>query len=308
MRFSKPPTSHDQQIALLEGRGMACENHELAKRWLITVGYYRLSAYWLPYEAPPGNGTTRSKRFGESVRFEDIISIYTFDRRLRLLVMEAIERIEVALRASWTYHMAHAYGPHAHMNPELFVSGFEHARMLAALSNRSEHSREKFIEHYREKYTAPYLPPLWAVTETMTFTDLSKWVAATSDHCLRQSVAKDLGLPSKEVMDGVLQAFALVRNICAHHGRLWNRRLVKGLPTIKKLGRDMQLSAGGASSQASKEVFNVLVVLVFLTRHQAKDTTFPARLGALVEEVTDQQRGDMGFPPDWRERPAWQVQ
>jgi abortive infection bacteriophage resistance protein len=106
---------------LLKGRGLVCADEALVRRWLVTVGYYRLSAYWLPYELPPSEGQTRSKTFPPDTAFESIVDIYTFDRQLRLLVMEASERIEIALRASWTHRLSLASGPHAHMDPSLFV-------------------------------------------------------------------------------------------------------------------------------------------------------------------------------------------
>lgn len=92
MLYDKPPTSVDEQIALLKGRGLVCADEALVRRWLVTVGYYRLSAYWLPYELPPPTGQTRSKTFAPDTPFESIVDIYTFDRQLRLLVTEAIER------------------------------------------------------------------------------------------------------------------------------------------------------------------------------------------------------------------------
>lgn len=122
MLYDKPPNSVDEQVSLLKGRGLVCADEALVRRcWLVTVGYYRLSAYWLPYELPPPAGQTRSKAFAPDTSFESIVDIYTFDRQLRLLVMEAIERIEIALRASWTHRLSLASGPHAHTDPSLFA-------------------------------------------------------------------------------------------------------------------------------------------------------------------------------------------
>lgn len=86
----------------LKGRGFVCADEALVRRWLITVEYYRLSAYWLPYERTPPASQTRSKMFAPSTLLEPPVDIYTSDRQLRLLVMEAMERIVIALRASWT--------------------------------------------------------------------------------------------------------------------------------------------------------------------------------------------------------------
>lgn len=310
MRFEKLATTIEEQMALLAERGMACSDRALMERWLLTVGYYRLSAYWLPLEEAPPKDRTRSKRFRPGTRFEDVVDVYVFDRQLRLLVTEAIKRVEIALRSRWTNRMTLMQGPHAHLNPTNFISGWDHARRLAAISAEAERSNEVFVQHYRGKYTDPYLPPLWMITELMTFGQLSKWLDATADLGIRDAVARDLGMPSREMLEGTIQALSYVRNICAHHGRLWNRRLVKRVPLIKRFRADLvvevQETKSGRQDQPANHVYNVLVVLIRLLRHQSADTTFPARLRELILTRSDDQRRSMGFPEDWLRRPVWQ--
>jgi abortive infection bacteriophage resistance protein len=305
MQYQKPATTVDEQITLLKGRGMICNDEALVRRWLITVGYYRLSAYWLPYELAPPVAQTRSKTFAPGTEFEAIIDIYTFDRQLRLLVMEAIERVEIALRASWTHRLSLASGPHAHMDATLFVSGWSHAKRIAALADRALQSNEVFIAHYKDRYKVPYMPPLWAVTELMTFGELSQWVTATSDLKIGSAIAKEMGLPTRETLEGVIQALSYVRNICAHHGRLWNRRLVKRIPNIKRFGRDMSINIDGDQAQPDNQMYNILVVLMRLMLHQSPDTTFPHRVKALTLTRSDEQRQAMGFPGEWSNKPVW---
>lgn len=305
MEYSKPATSINDQIVLLKQRGMGIADEDLVKRWLLTVGYYRLSAYWLPHEKPAQGHQTRSKLFVPGTQFESIIDIYTFDRQLRLLVTEAIERIEIALRASWTYRLSRTSGPHAHMNADLFDSGWGHAKRVATMADRTEQSREVFILHYKTKYTTPYMPPLWAVTELMTLGELSKWISTTSDLKIGSAIARDIGLPSRETLEGTVQAMAYVRNICAHHGRLWNRRLVKRIPNIKRFRNELCIAQNGQQAQPENYVYNVLVILARLLVHQSPDTTFPARLKQLIQTRTPDQRKAMGFPADWETRRIW---
>ena len=309
MLYDKPSTTIAQQAELLRSRGMTCSDPDLMERWLLTVGYYRLSAYWLPYETKPENGATRSKQFVSGTRFEEIIEIYVFDRKLRLLVTEAIERIEISVRSRWTNRLSLECGAHAHLAPENYSKGYEHARMVAALGGRAEQSAEVFVEHYREKYTRPYMPPLWAVTELMTFGELSKWVSATRDPKIKSAIARDLGLPTSETLEGTLQLLAYIRNICAHHSRLWNRRTVKRLPIIKRYAKDLVLcrltTPQGPQQSTENQIYNALVVIINLLKHQSADTSFPARLRALIEERSVAQQAAMGFPPDWRDRPCW---
>ena len=307
MRFTKPASTIDQQIGLLRERGMVVGDESLARRWLMTVGYYRLSAYWLPYEHPPAQKQNRSKQFRIGTTFEDVVDLYVFDRRLRLLVTEAIERIEIAVRARWTNRMVLAHGPHAHLDPKLHEPRWKHARRVAVAADRAGESRETFVEHYKKKYDDPYLPPLWMATELMTFGELSKWVEATDDVGLLSALAHDLGFPTRETMTGTLQLLSYVRNICAHHGRLWNRRTVKRLPNIRRFNVDLEPDTAGRSGQrqTANTIYNVLVVLVRLMRQQADDTTYPVRLRGLIETRNDEHRAVMGFPRDWRGRPVW---
>lgn len=304
LRYQHLPTTIDEQIHLLQSRGIEGDP-EFMRRWLTTVGYYRLSAYWLPWELPPQNGKTRSKQFPPETPFDEFVDIYMFDRKLRLLAMEAIDRFEIAVRARWTNRFSLAHGAHAHMEPSNFANGFEHARMYGKIVQTAQSSREVFIEHYKRKYTEPFLPPLWQVTELMTLGEISIWTKATKDNRLKDSIARELGLPNKETLEGALQLLSYVRNICAHHGRLWNRRTVKRAPNIRLFRDDMTVEVRGRQNQPENTIYNVLVILGRTLRHQTPDTTFPNRVRKAVESRPEWQQRAMGFPVDWRARPLW---
>lgn len=304
MQYQHIPTTIEEQITLLRSRGIVGDEN-LIRRWLTTVGYYRLSAYWLPWELPAGDGQTRSKRFPPGTRFDDFVDIYVFDRKLRLLVMEAVDRFEIAVRARWTNRFSLAHGSHAHMAHDNFNDGFDHAKMYGKLVQTTHSSREVFIEHYKRKYTDPFLPPLWQVTELMTLGEISMWTKATRDNRLKDAMARELGLPNKEKLEGTLQLLAYIRNICAHHSRLWNRRTVKRAPNIKMFRDDMAIEIRGNQHQPENTIYNVLVILGRTLRHQSPDTTFPERVRSLVGSRPNWQQRAMGFPSDWRRRPIW---
>jgi abortive infection bacteriophage resistance protein len=281
-------------------------NVEVAVSWLETVGYYRLSAYWLPFEEIPNSGAVRSKQFKRGTSFHDVTELYMFDRRLRVLILEAIERIEVHARARWTYHLAHKFGSHAHLKYELFNPGLVYSEQLVRLARSTRDSKETFILHYNAKYTEPHSPPLWAVTELMTLGELSKWVQATRDNQVKSRIARDLGLPTNQVLESTLQLLAYVRNICAHHGRLWNRRTVLRLPRIKNLSNSSaQLENATGSRENDNRIYNILVVLLHLLSRQSTDSSFPSRLHSLVSEQGAAVQDAMGFPVGWRDLPVW---
>jgi len=302
--FAKPATTIEDQLQRLVARGMIISDPDLARRWLSTVSYYRLGAYWLSFETPPSSEQTRSRRFKDGTRFEDIIDLYVFDRKLRLLVTEAIERNEIALRCAWVYEMANAYGPHSYLDANIFDFGLGYAKKLAKLEARVAQSNETFIKHYLRTYDDPVLPPLWAVSELMTLGELSQWVAHTRDRKLLKRIAIALGLPIHETLTGTFETLSYVRNICAHHGRLWNRALVKRPPVVKRYRHSLVMSDDKGSGLDNK-LYNVLVLLVCLLSRQSPDSSYRMRLVALLATRTSAQLSQMGFPKDWQHRPVW---
>lgn len=230
-----------------------------------------------------------------------------FDRKLRLITLEAIERLEVSVRARWTNRMSLKSGSHAHLHPANFIDGTDHVRSLARVAEKSARTSEIFVEHYRRKYSDPFMAPLWAVTELMSFGELSKWVAATKNPDIKSALAKDLGLPNKEVLEGVLAHLSYVRNLCAHHCRLWNRRNVKRIPKIKRMLDCFVLEPAVSKEQRqlSNRIFNTLVLLVVLIRHQSVEATLPTRLKELLLHREPWHRKAMGFHVDWASMEPW---
>lgn len=173
MRFEKPALTVEQQVELLERRGLAIPDRDRAAHYLTHINYYRLRAYWLSFEEEAGDG---GHRFRAGASFEDALALYLFDRKLRLLVLDAIERVEVAVRTRWAYVLALRYGSHAYLREEIFQEAWKHARCLEGLTEEIGRSHETFIDHYRSTYAEPALPPIWAACEVMSFGQLSKWM------------------------------------------------------------------------------------------------------------------------------------
>ena len=217
MKFEKPAVSITDQIELLKRRGMAVEDETLAQHFLQFISYYRLRAYWLTFEVPAaGNG---DHAFRKGTTFEDVLELYIFDRELRLLVLDAIERVEVAIRAQWAHHMAMNHGPHGYLEQGHCAQIAPHATAVADLTNQFKRSRDTFKVHYRTKYTCPELPPVWMAAEVMSFGLLSKFYSDLKLRAERQAIAKPFGLDEK-VLASIAHHTSHVRNICAHHGRL----------------------------------------------------------------------------------------
>lgn len=305
MLYQKPATAIEEQLTRLGERGMGWTDEALVRRWLETVGYYRLSIYWYPMEedAPPDRA--RSRIFRAGAQFDDVIDTYVFDRKLRLLVLEATERVEIGVRSRWTNRMTLAGGAHAHLDPARFSSATKHATRLVRLAAQYDQSGEPFVTHYKRKYTqGPDVPPLWMATELLTFGELSKWVELTKNTKLVKAVARDMGLPTRDLLVGLLECLNYVRNVCAHHNRLWNRSLTLRPPKVRSVDASLVRDAD-SPTELDRRLYNVLVLLAHVLRTQSPDTSWPQRVADLCREAGTDRRSAMGFPEDWETRPVW---
>lgn len=215
-QYNKPPLTHARQVVLLETRGLIISDKRKAEQFLSQVNYYRFSAYCLPFEV------TRHQ-FEPGVQFEQIQQLYEFDRRLRFLIDEALEVIEISFRTALSYFLSHQYDPFVHEDPSKFYSGFDHSTWIAKVHEEIGRSKETFINHYKNTYDGFPRLPLWMAVEVMSFGALSQLYS-----CLFRAdqiaIAKTTGLHSA-VLHSWLHTFTYVRNICAHHSRIWNREL-----------------------------------------------------------------------------------
>ncbi len=311
LRYSKPALSLADQIAQLQARGMVINDIARAERYLSHIGYYRLSAYWLPFEQPnTTSGNVKTHAFLPNTHFEDVLALYIFDRHLRLLVTEAIERVEASLRTAWAYGVAHHHGPHGYMDVTHFKDAWKHTHDLNKLARSVKESGEVFIEHYRKRYIEPFLPPVWVVVETMTLGSLSHWLENTSDNKIKQTIAKQLGLPNADVLEKTFHALTPLRNVCAHHGRLWNRKFIVILPHIKllkgaQMQHDVPTKNGGSQQQPTREIYNFLIVLGHILKQVNPNTTWVQRVKNLILQRSQAQQSAMGCPVGWEKQAVW---
>lgn len=294
LRFAKPALSLEQQLDRLIDRGLSVPNRQQGLHYLRHLNYYRLGAYWLPFEEDHG-----THRFRASASLDDVINLYVFDRAFRLLVMDAIERIEVSVRTAWAYHMAHVHGSHCHLQHDLFKPSWRYASYRQKLVSEVARSQETFIRHLRTVYDEP-LPPIWALVEVMTFGQLSQWYANTRQRQDRNAVARQYGIDER-VLVSLLHHLTTIRNMCAHHARLWNRE-VTVLPKLPSVGPGDLLAS--LSGNADRRVYNTLVMMLHLMNEVSPGHHWKSRLVGLLETHRIDPAA-MGFPPDWQDRPLW---
>jgi abortive infection bacteriophage resistance protein len=299
MQFTKPAIDLDAQVALLRSRGLTITDENRAKHYLRYVGYYRLAGYALPFQV--NYNADGSHRFLDGVSFEDILDLYVFDRKLRLAVMDAVERIEVAFRAQFSQTMSELHGPHWFMDARHFVPRYDHGDFIRRVKNDIGHDnskaamRQAFIKHYYDHYGDPELPPSWMIFEVLSFGTVS----LAFKNLTRQDqkpVAKPFGLDGT-VLASWLHALSYLRNLAAHHQRLWNRAY-----TIKPI----QAKQYAAELQDLSRFYAQAVTVEVLLKVVSPDTRWGQRLADLLDEHPKVRADRLGFPADWRQRPLWQ--
>jgi len=312
--YAKPANSLPALYAKIVSRGLSVEKPDDLKTALENIGYYRIGGYAYPFLTPP----TR-KVFKPGTTWNQIARIYEFDRELRLLVCDAIERIEVGIRArivsATTMEALPAsatalpgaapviWGSHWYLDALRFHPKFDHGKFIANVEKEVgvkyapvTHSRilpvghaEKFIEHYYTKYGNPYLPPFWMVAEVLTLGSLSLLYNGLGDSSLKARIAQPFGLTAK-VMTSWLHSLSHLRNICAHHGRLWNRTFSISPKVPPHLT---------ATIHAPNRFEGHATLLVEMLHVTAPADNWKARFRALIARFPEVDPSAMGFGPSW---------
>lgn len=216
--FEQPSLSILEQLSLLKQRNLIINDAWLAEHFLKTVGYYRLKAYFQPFLL----NSNSNDGFKTGTTFSDILNLYIFDRELRLLIVDAIERIEVALRTALSNAMSNKYGPHCYLDQALFSNEKLYEIFTKEVAVHLGRSKEDYIKEYYSLYHSPKHPPSWMAMECLSFGTVSKAYSNIKDRGIRKEVGDTLDQFS-EILKSWMKALTYTRNICAHHARLWNR-------------------------------------------------------------------------------------
>lgn len=297
MNYTKPALSIENQILKLKERGLLISNEERAASYLSNISYYRLRAYTYPFQ----DNTITLHPFTEEIAFEDIIKLYVFDRQFRLFVLDAIEKIEISMRTQVIYQWAMNYGSHWHLESSLFRNSVQFANDFTRLQREVDRSVETFIDHYKSKYSNPNEPPCWMSLEVSSFGLLSLMFRNLRMGTEKKAITKYYGLPHYAILENWMHAFSNIRNICAHHGRLWNRRLTAH---IKLPNRPHNLFIDNTDVLPYK-IYSALCCMKYILDIISPNHTFAARLKDLMVTCPLAQEKEMGFPPGWKNENFW---
>lgn len=309
MRFPvKEWKSYDEQIDILCSRGMIIDDREYAKEILSRIGYYRLSGYSYPFRAFDSEDATRLDNFVQNTYFTDVVALYEFDRKLRLLALDAIERIELAIQVQIAYLLG-VRDPFAHENPAQLHGNFsrvrhkgqpsQHQRWMddyLGLARRA--GRKTFVKHNLDKYGGL---PIWVAIEVFDFGTMSKLFSGMK-HKDKIAIEQRLGLFSGTDFENWLRGFNFIRNMAAHHSRLWNCNVLERatIPTSK-----IRLCALNNARPFLYFCLMQNVLSVFCPQSQWKQQFID-----LIDSFPEVANGavkieDMGIVEGWKDWPLW---
>lgn len=252
------------------------------------------------YHLQHGDG---SHRFKPETTFNHIIEHYKFDNKLRLLTLSYLERIEVALRARLTDEFSNEYGDFFwYTREDRYANLGVRESIMQEIQERFEDQSELFLKKYASKYTEERFPPSNMALELLSFGKLTKLYEGLNNEKPKQRIATYFGLPSP-LLSSWLKYLSGARNICAHHGRLWNRGITANRPILP--AREKYRFVGSMNDRFDTSYYGVAAIIERLLRSINPGNSFIEKLTSLIDEHQLVNPHNMSFPTDWRENAVW---
>lgn len=300
----KPFLTINQQIQLLKNRGLIIpeDKLDLTKKFLLNNNYYRISGYTLTLR--------KDDKFYKNANIDNVVQIYEFDRRLRHIILTITEEIEVRVKSLIAYYHTKTYGAIGYQDINCFqclkdgkvdrnsVKEYLYIIHKAEMQKKSMIESEAFLSHHIKNKKG--VLPLWAYVEVMTISDISK-LYSLLDISIQKDIARDFGYPhntANEIVDNMLHSITILRNICAHGGRLYNRLFIRKpkLSTRQKV----LLRKDKEGNIIYDKLFSYILVL--------KSLSIPSDFELLKNHLIDlcQTYGFVemkyyGFPDNWKD-------
>lgn len=275
----KPAKTFEEQLEILNSRGLVIEDYEFALQILRRISYYRFSAYTLSFK--------ENDRYYKGVTFDLIYRYYEFDSKLRNLVIEIIEYVEISFRTHIAYFIAHKYGPLGYKDASKFRDEEKHNIFLSELQGLLSKSRDPFVLHHRNKYKGLF--PVWVAFEVLMFSTLSKLFKNLLISDQRHIAKEYYGLHYEEISSW-LYSLTIVRNRCAHYSRLFNQTLpIK--PRFRHVDKNLEIR--------NNQLFAIIFNLKYLINDYNIWINWVTRLEALIGEYKEVDIRLLGFKEDW---------
>ncbi len=297
MNYTKTCQDAKNLVALLKLRGLQIDNESLAEEHLNNIGYFRLSAYFYPLL----NNPKTDHIFKAGATFDMVMTMYRFDRKLRMLLINEIEKIEVAIRSAMVNIISLELGGNAFwMTDSRYFNPTYFANMVLKIDEEIDRSNQEFIKHFKYKYTAEAYPPAWMIAEVLSLGGLCTVYRNLADPYLQKIVADYFGIKRGAFTSWVL-VLANLRNNCCHHSRIWNREvaLIPANP-IKHTHAWIDYA-----NTDPKRIYIRICMIKYLLFTVSPKNTFAQKLNDLLAKYPTIDVKAMGFPDNWESEPLW---
>jgi len=294
--YAKPYIVPQDLIPLLKSRGLLIANEKEAIDYLTNISYFRLSAYFYPLLKEPKT----DHLYKEGATFEKALVMYRFDRKLRFLLFNEMEKIEVAIRSAMSNWISEGLNDVFWMtDSKHFNSSKVFNKRLATIQAELERTNEDFIAHFQNKYTNPY-PPVWMISEIVPFGTLCGIFNNLKSKSIQKKVANHFGL-SAPVFSSWIVSLVSLRNLCGHHNRTWN----KENPLVPAPLKSPLFPWIDESTTDPRRIYFRICIIKHLLFSVSPNNTFSQKLRALLSEYLTIDINAMGFPRDWESEPLW---
>ncbi|MDO4254392.1 MAG: Abi family protein [Kocuria sp.] len=326
VEYEKPWLSVDEQISRLKEHGLEIKDDHRAALLLKAIGYYRLTGYLYPFRQSKPYADNESctrmcilNSYQAGTTLDHAKDIIDFDRRLRMLVMDGVERIEIAVRMRIGYVLGKR-SRFAHEDPACFTKAFtaekttqipepsKQVQWLQSVNKRKAHSDEQFVKHFQEKYDDRI--PIWVLTEILELGHLSNLYRGMHQEDAEE-IAQAFGVPTKKIMASWLASLNYVRNVAAHHSRLFNRKL-QHAPKRPKHGEIPTLDhlQDSKTAKGTFGTYNALAIMAYLLRSIDQGTDWPEQMAVLLHDFPASHVltiESMGAPQNWETLNLWRA-
>jgi len=278
----KSAATFEQQVDSLKSKGIVVTNKAFCCDFFHCVNYYRFSAYLLPFR-------NEDKTYKDGTNFERACRIYEFDTKMRSMLFEIIEEIEMYLRTQLAYYHAHKYGPLGYEDAENFSKYHKHDVFTKLLKDIKENNKRSLVvKHHMDNYDGKF--PLWVIIEFFSMGMLSYFY---SDLKLtdKKKISISLYDTIPNCLDSWLRCLTDLRNRCAHYSRLYYWKFT-ALPAMPM----------NVDRNPGRRLFDQILVLKFLYPDPGKwNTMLVTPLQALIEEYSQSiDLSHIGFPENWQ--------
>ena len=294
--FNKTYKTPSESIEILKSRGLSITDESKAQHYLSHIGYYRLSAYMYPLLRIPKENHV----FKSGASFEKALKLYRFDKKLRMLLFNEIEKIEVAVRCAIVNHGCEMTGDAFWMtDARNFSNPAKFNKTIRLIEDELNHSKEEFVTHFKETYSNPY-PPAWILMEILPFGVVTNIFANIKNKKLKKRISQSFDLQVAP-FESWLTIVAVTRNSCGHHARIWNRVFSIRATIPVRMKRPWLL----LQTDPLRVYFDMCIIKYFLNIISPGNDMLD-KMQALFTEYPEVDLGALGFPlGNWQNEPLW---